>query len=90
MSQELSKNCPNCGAPIEAGLIKCPFCGTSYYDLSTMPTDKPFMLTVNVDGIRYVAKVSLENISYSRAPFPYELPELTMNFIVRSMKNNEL
>lgn len=27
-------NCPNCGAVVEYDLHKCPYCGTSYFDMS--------------------------------------------------------
>lgn len=27
-------NCPNCGAAVEYDLHKCPYCGTSYFDMS--------------------------------------------------------
>ncbi len=28
------KNCPNCGAVYETDKNKCPYCGTSYFDMS--------------------------------------------------------
>jgi len=28
------KNCPNCGAPYDPALNKCPYCGTIYFDMS--------------------------------------------------------
>lgn len=39
-------NCPNCGAPYEADLNKCPYCGTNYFDLSFIDFDakEPFIL----------------------------------------------
>lgn len=30
------KNCPNCGAAYEIDKNKCPYCGTSYYDMSAV------------------------------------------------------
>lgn len=30
------KNCPNCGAPYDPALNKCPYCGTIYFDLSCL------------------------------------------------------
>lgn len=27
-------NCPNCGGVIDSSQIKCPYCGTYYYDFS--------------------------------------------------------
>ena len=29
-------NCVNCGAAIETDATKCPFCGTSYFDLTAI------------------------------------------------------
>jgi hypothetical protein len=41
-------NCLNCGAPFEAEEEKCPYCGTSYYDMSALDiySNKPFMLKI--------------------------------------------
>lgn len=30
------KNCPNCGAVFTLDDVKCPYCGTLYYDLSAI------------------------------------------------------
>lgn len=39
-------NCLNCGAPFDVDKEKCSYCGTSYYDMSSLDinSDKPFML----------------------------------------------
>lgn len=43
----MKTNCPNCGAPIDANLHKCPYCGTNYYDLSYIDMDAgPFFIKV--------------------------------------------
>lgn len=35
------KNCPNCGSPYDPSLNACPYCGTSYFDLTGINlTDK--------------------------------------------------
>lgn len=35
------KNCPNCGSPYDPFLNTCPYCGTSYFDLTSINlTDK--------------------------------------------------
>ena len=41
-------NCPNCGAPYDAELNKCPYCGTNYFDLSFIDFDaiQPFYIKI--------------------------------------------
>ena len=41
-------NCPNCGAPYDAKLTKCPYCGTNYFDLSFIDMDstEPFYIKI--------------------------------------------
>ena len=58
----MNRNCPNCAAPYEASLNKCPYCGTSYYDLSALDLDarEPFYLKIktNVNGkIVYITQL---------------------------------
>jgi hypothetical protein len=42
------RNCPNCAAPYNVDLNKCPYCGTSYYDLSAIDftSHEPFYLKI--------------------------------------------
>lgn len=35
----MKRNCPNCGAPYEVKLNKCPYCSTSYFDMSCLDMD---------------------------------------------------
>ena len=46
-------NCPNCGAPISAYNNKCPYCNTSYFDLSAIDINdnKPFYLKIRMGNI---------------------------------------
>ena len=39
-------NCPNCAAPIDPELNKCPYCGSTYFDMSCIDfeNEKPFYL----------------------------------------------
>lgn len=43
-----NRNCPNCGAPYDIDVNKCPYCGTSYFDLSALDfsTREPFYLKI--------------------------------------------
>lgn len=45
------RNCPNCAAPYDVALNKCPYCGTSYYDLSALDftTHEPFYLKIKTE-----------------------------------------
>ena len=45
------RNCPNCGAPYDMNLTKCPYCGTSYFDLTAIDLmdNEPIYLKVR-DG----------------------------------------
>lgn len=45
------RNCLNCGAPIDASVNKCPYCGTSYIDICGIKTDgkTPFVLKFLVE-----------------------------------------
>lgn len=42
------KNCPNCGAAYEIDKNKCPYCETSYYDMSAVNFEdgEPFYLKI--------------------------------------------
>lgn len=49
--ERMRRNCPNCGAPYDMNLNKCPYCGTSYYDLSALDftTHEPFYLKIKTE-----------------------------------------
>lgn len=53
------RNCPNCGAPYDVGLNKCPYCGTSYFDMSAINIDErePFYLKLKINGMAITQKV---------------------------------
>lgn len=46
----MTRNCPNCAAPYDVSLSKCPYCGTSYFDLSAIdPTGgEPIYLKIKI------------------------------------------
>ena len=45
------RNCPNCGAPYDIDKNKCPYCSTSYYDLSSLNLTQrePFYLKIKTE-----------------------------------------
>ena len=56
-----SKNCPNCGAPIESE--QCPYCGSIFVDFACLDADKPFYIKVKHDGKITMARVLLTSIT---------------------------
>lgn len=48
------RNCPNCGAPYDIDKNTCPYCSTSYYDMSAVDFEsgEPFYLKIrtNMNG----------------------------------------
>lgn len=63
------RNCPNCGAPYKTELNTCPYCGTSYFDMSAIDIneDRPFYLKIKMNGMVLTSKVVAE-------------PNMEMNF----------
>ena len=48
----MDRNCPNCAAPYDVNLNKCPYCGTNYFDISCIDIDsfEPFYLKLKKGG----------------------------------------
>ena len=62
-------NCPNCGAAIDMyRYVKCPFCGTDYYDFAPMKLDEPFYMKFTYDGKTMIAKVRINRASLTSIP----------------------
>lgn len=57
------KNCPNCGAPYDVELSTCPYCGTSYFDLSAIDIreGKPFYLKLKNGDWIFTSKVVVDS-----------------------------
>ena len=53
------RNCPNCGAPYNSELNTCPYCGTSYFDMSCINIEErePFYLKLKINGMTVTQKV---------------------------------
>lgn len=60
---EKSRNCPNCGAPYDVTLNKCPYCGTSYFDLSAIDIydTEPFYLKLKSGNMIFTSKVVVKS-----------------------------
>ena len=74
-----SKNCPNCGAPIESE--QCPYCGSIFIDFACLDADKPFYIKVKHDEKIVISKVRLTSISAHRdytCLYADNLPAITM------------
>ena len=56
------RNCPNCGAPYKIELNTCPYCGTSYFDMSAIDIGerRPFYLKLKMDNMIFTSKVIAE------------------------------
>lgn len=61
-----SKNCPNCGAPIETET--CPYCGTMFLDFAAMDADQPFYMKVKRNGKIYILKVKMSSMEIRTEP----------------------
>ena len=64
-------NCPNCGAPIES--TQCPYCGTVFYDFTTLDSDKPTYIRMNWHGNQIVFRAIMRSaeIEVRDDPIPY-------------------
>lgn len=72
------KNCPNCGAPYETDLYKCPYCGTSYFDLSSIDFDehKPVFLKLKHSGM-YITCLAMPKLG--EMSFRYDYSDVISN-----------
>ena len=66
------RNCPNCGAPLEVGRDNCSYCGTYYFDISYIPINEPFFLSLNVGTREHpmivCQKVYTSGVTVTREP----------------------
>jgi hypothetical protein len=47
-------NCPNCGAPLDGD--KCAFCGTTFYDFSSIEDGKPCYMRIRTNQFYHDGK----------------------------------
>lgn len=72
------RNCPNCGAPYNVELSTCPYCGTSYFDMSAIDINdcKPFYLKLKIGDTVFTSKVIAEpNIQINSYTNSYDVIE---------------
>ena len=64
----MSRNCPNCGAPLDDNYCKCPYCGTLYYDLTVLDDEVPCYIKFRtaMGTITTYARPELKEIKVSR------------------------
>lgn len=57
----MSKNCPNCGAVYSLEEVKCPFCGTLYYDLTAIDFSegKPVFLSTRLPNGQVITQCAI-------------------------------
>lgn len=57
-----NRNCPNCGAPYDINLNKCPYCKTSYFDLTAIDiyNRDPFYLKLKAGSMVFTSKVMVK------------------------------
>lgn len=53
------ENCPNCGAPYDSSLNACPYCKTSYFDMSAIDLNdrRPMWLKLRMGDMIFASKV---------------------------------
>lgn len=60
----MQTNCPNCGAPLDLDRVKCPYCGTRYYDMA-IADGEPFYLRYKINDKTFIAKCIVDNCDVS-------------------------
>lgn len=79
-----TKNCPNCGAPYDHEVNKCPYCGTIYFDMSIIDMDnkEPIFLKIRLRDCYITQKVIPQAAVFTEEP--QEIPVYYLGSTVRS------
>lgn len=70
----MKTNCPNCNAPIDG--IKCPYCGTVFYDFAALSTDEPVYVRIKSKGKIYTCLAIIETCDITVTPETWEIGEV--------------
>ena len=80
-------NCINCGAAKEWDAVKCPFCGTTYFDFTSIdftkqePVACQFAVPVTHDGKTYKGVMTmLARPSFKSMEFEDEIAQITGHY----------
>lgn len=85
-----NRNCPNCGAPYDIELNKCPYCGTSYFDLNCLQiSGEPFYLKIRtVDGRILTQKCMLNSVNVTIEPSCTYVTDMTTTLELQNIAEN--
>lgn len=68
------RNCINCGAVIEIDNVKCPYCGTSYFDFTNIELDgKPVVLKLKHNNQIFMLKAICTSCDIAIENYPSSL-----------------
>lgn len=83
-------NCPNCGAPIDGFLNKCPYCGTFYYDFSEIDISsrEPIFLKIRYGDNVFIQKVFCTGCDVTYHPIYHGI--YADNQLIMCQKNEEV
>lgn len=84
------RNCPNCAAPYDMELNKCPYCGTSYFDLAAVQLmGEPVFLKIKLDvlhGKSVIQTVKARLIGVSEEQSYGEVTRTILDFDLQPMR----
>lgn len=67
MKDKQKSNCPNCGAPVDNDLGKCPYCGTNYFNIIDIG-EEPMTVRFNFGGSQITARGLIKATTLTMEP----------------------
>lgn len=65
----MNHTCPNCGAPFDVGKVKCDYCGSVYFDMTTIDISDdrtPVYLNMRHGDRSVLVKAYLEHAEFKQ------------------------